>query len=289
MDPHAPQSEAHQQAPLLDQPGSQAERDAAQRNRVLAKAVEYEILPRLMLAHRLVEQADSVAATNGPAVSPTEVFEFSRLVMDGDDASLSAAAAAVLGRGISLQGLLLDLLAPTARHLGELWERDLCDFNEVTVALGRLQRILREHSQTRAPHTAPSDGPARSILLAPCPGEQHTFGLSVVAEFFHQAHWQVSAGHLSAEVDPARLASEQWFDVIGLSLGSSSHLNKLIQCMQDIRRCSRNTGVRIILGGPIFTLHPEYASQLDADAVITDGSAAPVLAQRLLAGLTNKV
>lgn len=280
-------SESHQDQPQAESAASMwasADPEAAQRNRLLAKAVEYEILPRLMLAHRFVQDGPAPVAQDAQAISPTDVFEFSRLVMDGDDASLSEAVAALRRRGVNTQAILLELLAPTARHLGELWVRDLCDFNDVTVALGRLQQILRDTSAS-APMPPPlgTASPGYSILLAPCPGEQHTFGLSMVAEFFHQARWDVSAGHMSEDVEPAQLVSQQWFDVVGLSLGGACNLNTLIQCIQDIRRASVNTRLLIILGGPIFTLHPEYAAQLDADAVITDGSAAPALAEQLLA------
>lgn len=288
MDSYASQS--HPDHPGdQDWPQASLEPETVQRNRLLAKAVEYEILPRLMLAHRFVQEGAAPTPTDGQTISPTEVFEFSRLVMDGDDASLHEAVAAVRRRGVSQQSVLLNLLAPTAQHLGELWVRDLCDFNDVTVALGRLQQILREHSAAPPPTATPRGTPSRSILLAPCPGEQHTFGLSVVAEFFHQARWEVSAGHMSADVDPAQMVSQQWFDVVGLSLGGSTHLNTLIQCIADIRRFSVYTRIFIILGGPIFALHPEYAAQLDADAVITDGSAAPALAEQLLARVASQV
>jgi MerR family transcriptional regulator, light-induced transcriptional regulator len=262
--------------------------EAAQRNHLLAKAVEYEILPRLMLAHRFTPSTPMAAPSEFQAISPTEVFDFCRLVMHADDASLCDAVDALRLRGVPQQAILLDLLAPTARHLGELWERDLCDFNEVTVALGRLQQLLRDGSACSLPSSTQHSPQGRSILLTPCPGEQHTFGLSVVAEFFHQAQWDVSAGHMS-DASPSTLVKQQWFDVVGLSMGSAASLNTLIQCIKDIRRVSINTQVLIILGGPIFTLHPEFAAQMAADAVITDGSQAPALAEQLMSRMATKV
>ncbi len=262
------------------------EPETALRRRLLAKAVEYEILPRLMLAHRLVQDTPTLAQPGTSAISPTEVFEFARLVRYADDERLREEVARLRQRGVPLTGILMDLFAPVARHLGVLWERDLCDFQEVTLALGRLHQLLRDNSPPPAAHFSAKHP---SILLAPCPGEQHTFGLATVAEFFVQAQWNVSAGFMSEDTPPARLVQEQWFDVVGLSLGSTSLLPALLSCLKDLRKASMNPQIFIILGGPIFTLHPEYAAQLPVDAVVTDGSAAPAMAAQLLARLESKV
>ncbi|MES2978356.1 MAG: cobalamin B12-binding domain-containing protein [Pseudomonadota bacterium] len=262
--------------------------DAGVRSLLLAKAVEYEIIPRLMLAHRFQHECSPEAAAVVEAVSPSDVLEFARLILHADDAALHGSITAHRARGIPVQALLLDLLAPVARHLGELWERDLCDFTEVTVGLGRLQQVLRENSGELAPaHGA--DGrperpvPGHSILLLPCPGEQHTFGLSLVAEFFHRDGWDVSTNFVPTEHAPARQVRDTWFDVIGFSLGGEVNLKRLSDAMQEVRKASLNPRVSIIAGGAIFALHPEYAVQINADAIITEGSQAPELAAKLIA------
>ncbi len=257
--------------------------DGSVRSLLLAKAVEYEIIPRLMLAHRFPHECSVQAAEAVEQVSPEDVLEFARLIMDADDAALQGSMDAFRNRGIPMQALMLDLLAPVARHLGELWEQDLCNFSEVTIGLGRLQQVLRDNSQAFEPSASTnSSGSGRRILLMPCPGEQHTFGLSLVAEFFHRAGWDVSTNFLSDRVSPATMAKQDWYDVIGYSLGSQTNLQRLADSMAEARRLSKNPHVSIIAGGPVFALHPEYAAQIAADAIITDGSAAPELAARLV-------
>ena len=70
--------------------------------------------------------------------------------------------------------------------------------------------------------------------------------------------------------------------VVGFSLGGETSLARLAECMAQVRQTSLNPVVRIIAGGAIFALHPEYAAQISADAIITDGSAAPELAEKLV-------
>lgn len=261
----------------------QSQDDGGLRSLLLAKAVEYEIIPRLMLAHRFPHECSVEAAEAIEQVSPEDVLEFARLVLNADDAALQDSMDGFRNRGIPVQALFLDLLAPVARHLGELWERDLCNFTEVTVGLGRLQQVLRDNSAAFGQPAAVQEGGAgRRILLVPCPGEQHTFGLSLVAEFFHCAGWDVSTNFLSDKLSPAAMAKQDWYDVVGFSLGSQASLERLAHTMQEVRQLSQNPRVSIIAGGAIFALHPEYAAQISADAIITDGSAAPELANRLV-------
>jgi MerR family transcriptional regulator, light-induced transcriptional regulator len=250
---------------------------------LLAKAIENEIIPRLMLAHR----ADSNATPARPTVPEKEVSlkdieDFSRLVMSSDDHLAQLCVEAMRARGVSVEAIYLNLLAPVAQHLGKLWDQDLCDFTEVTLGLGRLHRVLRELSPAFSP---PADKPAncRRILLLPAPGEQHTFGLVMVAEFFRRAGWDVAGGPWEAGADPSVMVKHEWFDVVGFSLANERHLSELGHCIRAIRKSALNQQIGIMVGGPTFSAHPEFAEQVDADISSADGRTAPALAEKLAA------
>jgi methanogenic corrinoid protein MtbC1 len=258
--------------------------DSDLRSVLLAKAVEYEIIPRLMLAHRAAIDRGSAPAHDFQRVQPSDVHAFAQLILHEDDALVQQSVGALRDRGVPVETVFIELLAPVARYLGELWERDLCTFTEVTVGLGRLQQVLRDNSggfgQTAAQEQAPE---GRRVLLMPCPGEQHTFGLSLVAEFFHRAGWDVATNLLSADVAPAAIVKQDWYDVVGFSVGSETGFPRLHSCMEQIRKNSLNPHISIIAGGAVFALHPDYARQTLADAIITDGRLAPELAEKLVA------
>jgi methanogenic corrinoid protein MtbC1 len=187
------------------------------------------------------------------------------------------------GRGVSVEKLYLDLLAPTARYLGELWEEDLCNFTDVTVGLGRLQRVLRELSPALGRSVEhPSQG--RRVLLLPSPGEQHTFGLVMVAEFFRRAGWDVTGGAWAAGADASALVSAEWFDVVGFSLGAEVHLRQLAASIAAVRHATCNRDLAILVGGPLFGVHPEFVGQVGADGMTIDGREAPSLAEGLITG-----
>ena len=110
-----------------------------------------------------------------------------------------------------------------------------------------------------------------------------TLGLLMVAEFFCRAGWEVSGGPLDTGHDPVKAVARDWFDVVGFSLACETGIERLSETMSQVRKKSLNPGVSIIAGGAIFGLHPEFGPQIPADAIITDGPAAPALAEKLLA------
>ncbi|MEA1830693.1 cobalamin B12-binding domain-containing protein [Methylobacterium durans] len=247
----------------------------------LARVVEAEIIPRLMLAHAPRLSSGRGHARPGRKPSEAEIATFSDLILAPPCVEVEARIESLIADGLSLESLLLDLLAPTARHLGALWEEDVCDFADLTVAMGRLQRIMHDLSLRYAEESFdPLRG--RSILLSPCPGETHIFGLSMLERFFRDAGWDVVGTALDAAENPLARASTEWFDVIGLSLHCEVHLPKLTEAVREIRRRSHNCDVRILVGGSIFVDNPGLASLVDADATAVDARAAVLVAESLL-------
>jgi methanogenic corrinoid protein MtbC1 len=176
----------------------------------------------------------------------------------------------VLERGTNLEAICLDLLAPAARELGLLWEEDECDFMQVTVGLCRLHQILRNIAP-ELPMESPIPGPERGILLAAVPGEQHTFGITLVAQFLMQAGWDVWQEFPRCNSDILEIVRLNWFTVVGLSIGSDTRLEELSALIKDIRAASRNREIGILAGGPVLVQRPELAAALGADATAADG------------------
>ncbi len=263
---------------------SDANRDAVEmRLALLSQAIEHEIIPRLMLAHQVPGECLSTAPVVDSGFGPDDVRAFAKLVLAPDENVAHACIEAMRVRGISVETIYLDLLAPVARYLGEQWELDLCDFTEVTVGLGRLQQVLRELSPAFGQSNHQPSG--RSVLLLPGPGEQHTFGLVMVAEFFRRAGWDVGGGPWEAGADPVLMVQREWFDVVGFSLGNEAQVDELAACIKSVRAAALNKSICVIVGGPIFIERPEFVAYVNADAAATDGGQAPELAAKLIAAI----
>lgn len=255
----------------------------------LARTIEGEIVPRLLMARRdapsraqLERHPVGVPAT----VGATDVEELVRLLLAHDSTVASAFTATIEQRGVPLESICLQLLAPAARRLGELWSEDRADLIQVTLALCRLQTLLRELSlghRTEVDHREHR----RAVLLVPAIGEQHTFGVQLVAEFFRRAHWDVWAAFPSSNAELLELVSRERFAIVGLSVGCEKRLAGLAERVKAVRGESRNRSVGIMVGGRTFTDHPEQAAAVGADATAADGHQAALTAERLLKRLTT--
>ncbi len=248
----------------------------------LGRTIETEVIPRLMLAHQTHGEQVTVKPDFDVRLRPDDVTEFARLLLRHDLAVAAAYVSAVQARGTPLEAIFLDLLAPAAQLLGEFWEQDLCDFTEVTVGLCTLQQLLRKLNPAcnLDLHAGLDD---RRALVAAAPGDQHTFGVTMVEEFFRSDGWDVSGKGAASSEDIVMLVQDTQFAIVGLSLSSERHFDGLRDCITDIRRQSRNRLVGVMVGGPYFLHHPEMVVPSGADLTANDGADAISQAKALVA------
>ena len=250
----------------------------------LVRTIEGEIVPRLVLTRRVRCAADPALERPAKFSDGSDVTEIVRLLLAHDVSVASAYVEMVRQRGATLEAVCLDLLAPAARHFGLLWEQDECDFMQVTVGLCRLHQLLRELS----PEFGSADGDRRSgrrILLASCPGEQHTFGISLVAQFLRRADWEVWHEFPASDAEIVEIVRQNWFAVIGLSVGTDARLDQLTATICALRRASRNREIGVLVGGPLLIEKPELAEIVGADATAADGPQAVLRAEHIRGGI----
>lgn len=248
----------------------------------LTSALHSDIIPRLVKAHASPELVDDATER---ALCADQVGHFTTAVLLRDEAVVQDILTLLREQGVTLTTLLAELLAPTARRLGRLWEEDRCHFADVTVGLGRLQQIMRSLSSAFGSEVdLPVSG--RRVLLLPAPGEQHTFGLSMVAEFFARAGWEVVG---LVDPTPAHVQDKvrhEWFDLVGISAGSTARLGVLGACIEAVRSASHNRAVVVMVGGPLLNIAADQGralvQQVGADGSSNDASQAPALAETLI-------
>ena len=255
--------------------------DESLREADLLRTIEGEIIPRLMLAHRSAAACTPRQADPSGTLGEHDVLEFCTLILGDTPAAASGFVAQARADGVALESLYLELLAPAARHLGHLWTEDLVSFTEVSTGLCRLHQLLHEITPVFGDDLEISQT-GRRILLAPCVGEQHTFGLVMVAEVFRRSGWQVWGDLPMSRQDLMRIVRAEWFDAVGLSAGSESRLSVLATLVEDVRMESRNTQVAVLVGGPIFVDRPDLAQEIGADGTAQDARVAPVMAEQLV-------
>lgn len=260
-----------------------------QRTDILTRVVELDVIPHLLRTHGakaapVAVPLIPVAVIPAPAslvISSAQVSDLVSLVLDRGEPAAVAFVEAVHDKGTLAETIYLDLLAPVARRLGEMWENDTCDFTEVTIGLWRLQNAMRELSPVFLRSVdVQASGPR--IVLVPLPGEAHSFGLSMVHEFFSRAGWDTWTGPVASSTDLRGMVRREWVDVIGFSLACDEKLDALRTEIKAVRRASSNPGLSVMVGGPGFTANPLLAAQVGADGTATDGLQAVLQAQALV-------
>ncbi|MDX2258321.1 MAG: cobalamin-dependent protein [Hyphomicrobiaceae bacterium] len=210
-----------------------------------------------------------------------------RVAVQNDVDSAEGIIRTLVERGMPIDRVFLDVLAPAARRLGELWESDDLDFVDVTIGLSRMQQIVRRLSPP-GQRLHPVNHNGYRILLSLGPGEQHGFGLMLVEEAFRRAGWAVWGGIAITPDEVAELVEEQHFDAIGLSLSSDRLLDGLGSFIQRLRDAAHPAQPIVLVGGRVFTDDPEAVHQVGADATANDAHEAVRHAearlQRILGG-----
>lgn len=261
-------------------PAIQKRDDVSVRQIDLARIVSNEIVPRLLRLHSEVLPAappvDEIIGALRP--SDNDIDALAHIVL-GDDLEAAAAYVTLMrDRGLSMETLYVELLEPTARHLGEMWNNDECDFIDVTIGVGRLQNLLAIFNDT---FDLPQLGTHRRVLMATTPGNQHSFGASMVQRLLSAAGWHVDAEYSGVAGDIIAAVRGDYYAVIGLTAGSDGQLAAMKAVIAEVRKISRNRAIGIMVGGPMFTENPEKAVLMGADATAPNAPTAVLAAQKL--------
>lgn len=241
--------------------------------------IESEIIPRLLMAHSTGD--DTGRARGARAIDPDDALRFAQLPLHLEAAGLIEEVNAFLDRGASVETVCLDLLAPAARKLGEMWERDECDFVDVTMGLWRLQEVMRDIA-ARAPVTDGKLATPRTALFSPMPGDNHHFGAMMIDEVFSRGGWKSEVMVKPERRELLDRLAREPFDLVGLTLARdcpSAALGNLIRAMRNV---SANPQIFVFVGGRMINDNPDVAIEVGADGTAPDALSALEVANSMV-------
>lgn len=230
----------------------------------IRRTIESEIVPRLLLTH--VGEGRSWGGSPR-RLGMDDVVELARMVVAHDAGTARSFVDAMRSEGVAVDEIRLDLLAPAARLLGELWASDRCTFAEVSIGLSRLQRVARGLGLEEIELV--SGLRKGRVVLAPVPGEQHTLGVSLVADMLRERGWDVSHLPKTSEEELLQVVQHGFVEMVGLSVSNGRLLGGTTRLIKELRRHGENRQMLITVGGACFGNRDERDS-LGADATALD-------------------
>jgi len=161
---------------------------------------------------------------------------------------------------------ITDLYVPyVARNFGEMWEQDEVQFTAVTMAVARLQGILREVNCAWANQVNHSILAPTVLMIVP-EGEAHTLGALVATGQLRRAGASVQLCVGEAPAIAMGMIERNDYDLVMISTGRTDRFEPLRRLIQNIRY-SMHSPVPIVVGGPVVGLEDDLISLTKADMV----------------------
>ena len=236
---------------------------------------------------RLVEERLPVAAVQALAKEVVRrlAFRMPKYVREGQfptDADIDRLCAALLSRdeqaadriilaarrdGVQVEQIYLGYVTGAARKLGVMWEEDRASFAEVTVASGRLYRVIRGLRHVVGAHLKEGRD-YRPALFALAPGETHTLGIEMVTDLFRREGWDVDMAIDSTHdllIEQIESRAYQAIVVVAHSERMIEPMTRLFLALRIVQPMAY-----LVVAGNILSHHPEIPELLGADAVMPD-------------------
>jgi methanogenic corrinoid protein MtbC1 len=172
--------------------------------------------------------------------------------------------AELLNLGMGVDSIVLELIPRIARKLGDQWISDSLSFTEVTIATGRLQKLIYslDHlfQETRT-HAAT----AHTILVSAAPGSHHTLGPLILSNYFTWAGWNVLSESMPTQRYIETTVASKSLTAIALSVADYDQLDQLPTLIQSIRNKSLNPAIIVLTGGSLYNSDSMSFGHIKAD------------------------
>jgi MerR family transcriptional regulator, light-induced transcriptional regulator len=245
--------------------------------------IERELLTRLPPAVREQGEAalqaafqagfracDGPAEEDGPA-APGEweraTSLFLQTTLRGERAAALGIARSLLGDGLSLPELYLEVLEPSQYEIGRLWES-----NVITVAEEHMATAVTQFVMAQCYPLVERNGACLGrMVLTGVEGEMHQIGANMIADVLEAKGWDVRfLGTNMPQEAIVRAVEDHRPDWIGISAALLSNLPRVGRLIDEVRERLDAAAPRIIVGGGAFRHAPGAWKEIGADAAAND-------------------
>jgi methanogenic corrinoid protein MtbC1 len=172
--------------------------------------------------------------------------------------------AELLNLGMGVDSIVLELIPRIARKLGDQWVSDSLSFTEVTIATGRLQKLIYSLDHLFQ-ETRTNASTAHSILVTAAPGSHHTLGPLILSNYFTWAGWNVLSESTPSQRYIETTVASKSLTAIAVSVADYDQLDQLPELIQSIRSKSLNPAIIVLTGGSLYNSDALSFGHIKAD------------------------
>lgn len=200
-------------------------------------------------------------------------LEYQAAVLDGSRHAAREAVDRAVAAGLDLRTIYLDVLQPTLREIGRLWQ-----LNEITVADEHLATAITQMVMARLyTDFAPGVAHRGPTLVGACAEtERHDIGLRMVCDLVEVEGWDaVYLGNTVPLDSLVTTVRRRRPEVVALSASIAPHLPQIRSAIEAIRGLGDVKWRPLILvGGRPFLENRDLAGRLGADVVAENAAEA---------------
>lgn len=150
---------------------------------------------------------------------------------------------------ISAESMVGDYIPAAVALIGEEWHSDRIDILESTIAISRMQNLLRELGRAWSADAA-NPHMAGSVLMVVPDTEQHTIGAMIATTQMRHMGVSVAVQLLSSSATLADLLRQRQFDAVFFSVGNFDSIDACRKLVSTARSVVGTT-VRFAVGGAV--------------------------------------
>ncbi len=227
---------------------------------------DLSMLARTVVARLAARSAGGRGSVATRPVNPDMVQTIAQAFASSDPAAFDALRPDLRRARIDNIDLVDSYFPAVARLLGQDWADDRLGWAEVTIGVARMQSLVHQIGLDWDGSTSPD---AESVLVVLPEGEQHSFGVQVMAG---QLRRQGVSVHLQIGVRPAALRSlvqQRHYDCALISVGSEEHIDA---CSKLVKTLKDGSGGRlwVAVGGPVLDRDRDVLGLTGADMATND-------------------
>lgn len=241
----------------------------------LRRIIDTEIVPRLIA---MQAERDGHTERHGPHPAEAEIAALASRLLDPGSQLAPGFLRDLETRGFTMEDIFVHMLEPAARVMGEMWERDECDFIDVALGVGRLQQLMSTISRASS---SPALVAHQKVCMMTLADERHSLGVSMIETLLRAAGWEVQSERGATLREVEAVMKAEWYAVVGLAVSSDRQLDSVAATIRTIRRHARNPSLGIMVGGAPFSARPALAAEVGADATALNAASAVLLARKL--------